>query len=62
MGWSRKHFALVARVVQEVVEGGELRPREGRIVAQAFAEELACVNEQFDRERFLTACGVNKEV
>lgn len=50
---TRKHFVIIARTVAKI------RDMSDRInTAQDLANEFAHVNSNFDRVRFLTACGV----
>lgn len=49
----RRHFELIAKVINNL--NG---PLDVDIVAKAFANELWATNENFDRARFLKACGV----
>lgn len=49
----RRHFELIARVVSHITN-----TTNRRTVAEEFADELAHTNPQFDRAKFLRACGV----
>ena len=55
MTMQRRHFELIARTISE-----ELPPNSEaqRLSALAFADMLASTNPNFDRARFLRACGV----
>ena len=54
---TRKDFQLIADVLQEV-EGPICSTETRDQIATAFARALRTTNPQFDRERFLRACGV----
>jgi hypothetical protein len=49
----RRHFETIARIIS-------LIPQDDAklVAAYRFAAELASTNGQFDRHRFLAACGV----
>ncbi len=49
---TRKDFVLIAGVVLSLPD--DVRKK----VALEFAQELQYTNDRFDRERFLSACGV----
>lgn len=51
---TRKHFELIARILDE----SDLSPDEHEHISSRFADELEHLNPNFDRERFLKACGV----
>lgn len=53
---SRKHFELIARVLRNL--DGTVPHADRKATAEAFADELRATNPNFDRARFLTACGV----
>lgn len=57
MTMQRRHFELIASVIHSMTgedfEG--LRP----VIARRFANELATTNPQFQRDKFLKACGVS---
>jgi hypothetical protein len=50
---TRKHFVMIAEIVREILDDGERY-----VTAHAFALRLGAESPRFDRERFLTACGV----
>ena len=50
---TRKHFILIAKAM--ALSSGQLGHKEA---CQALANALAGSNPTFNRERFLTACGV----
>ena len=53
---TRKDFVLIARTIRnssEIIDETALEA-----LAENFAEELAETNPNFDRDRFLKACGV----
>ena len=52
---TRKHFQLIADRITAARE--YLDPEQADRLACDFAEELARTNPNFDRDRFLTACG-----
>ena len=49
---SRCHYVLIAQTIKELPSTIRLR------VALEFADSLRATNPRFQRERFLTACGV----
>lgn len=51
----RRHFELIAEVIAKELDG-----EVHRLCAQAFAQDLKATNAQFNRERFLRACGVEQ--
>ena len=53
---TRKNFELIARVIKNADEVADEWAREA--LAEMFARELATTNENFNRDRFLKACGV----
>lgn len=48
-----RHFAVIAGIILDM-PGLTARP----LVARHFADRLAGTNENFDRARFLKACGI----
>lgn len=62
MTLTRQTFQLIADVVREntMPRDREAIPGTGarEQLAYAFARKLSATNQQFDRERFLKACGV----
>lgn len=61
----RRHYEVIAAAVKgartRATEGGNYQDRQDMIdffFLPALAEELAQTNPQFDRERFVKACGV----
>lgn len=60
---TRKHFEAIARVVRV---NGEFHTNEHakdlhKDIAQGLASVFANFNPNFDRARFLAACGIEKE-
>ena len=57
---TRKDFQLIADTIAEMNENHPEFHRIGvsAIVAHRLADALAGTNDRFDREKFLTACGV----
>jgi len=53
---TRKDFQLIADVLKNADEVADQQSIEA--MAEMFADELATTNPNFDRARFLTACGV----
>jgi hypothetical protein len=51
---SRKHFVLIAATIKALAISPEYR----KLVAEEFAYILRTTNPNFNRERFLAACGV----
>jgi hypothetical protein len=54
---TRKDFQLIANAVKQITANDYTQDRADK--ANLFADALATTNPQFDRARFLTACGVN---
>lgn len=56
MCMQRRHFQLVAKIIK----AGNNYPTEEirRLVALDFASSFAASNPEFNRDKFLTACGV----
>ena len=53
MTMTRQHFALIA----EVIEQSPFAPGHKEYLAETFAEKLRATNPNFNRARFLRACG-----
>lgn len=51
-----RHFATIAAIIAEY--GSVESPSEARAMARHFADRLTRTNPNFDRARFLRACGV----
>ena len=51
---TRKHFTGIAHAIDNM----NLPPKTKRIVAEDMADALRPMNPNFDRSRFLKACGV----
>lgn len=55
-----RHFATIATIIREMDQGlipcSEAATR--KFVAMQFAERLRATNSNFDRRRFLLACGL----
>lgn len=56
MTMTRQHFALIAAVLAPYV--GEQEANIPASIAKDFADKLRTTNPNFNRERFLRACGV----
>lgn len=59
---TRKDYVLIAEAVAEAI--GDMVDHPARVagghqVARSLARSLCTTNPLFDRERFLTACGVS---
>ena len=54
---TRKDFQLIADAVKQITANDYEQDKADK--ANLFADALATTNPQFDRARFLTACGVN---
>lgn len=57
MAMTRKDFQLIADVIRNLDE--VIEPEGMRILAEEMADALATTNANFDRARFVKACGVN---
>lgn len=56
---TRKDYVLIAKVIADIVSDfGQEEPVQPSLIAEELADALAGDNPNFDRERFLTACGV----
>ena len=64
---TKKHYELIASNIREVYEyqkdndgRGSKAIKQGaiRVVADSLADSFAFDNPRFNRERFLTACGI----
>lgn len=61
---TRKDYEMLAKVMRGAVDGAAVieksfNPQEfARLVAEMMAVNFKLDNPRFDRERFLTACGV----
>lgn len=63
---SKMHFEMVARVIREasqrITKNDTLiashQTEMVRTIARDFADEFRASNPRFDRERFLSACGI----
>jgi len=57
---SRKHFVAIAASFQELLDATDTpASRDATIVAaRAMADVFATCNRNFDRSRFLSACGI----
>jgi len=62
MTMQRRHFELIAKMIASLDASapyyGPLSPLGVRKVAYEFARTLAATNPNFNRARFLKACGV----
>lgn len=56
----RRHFEFIAEVIATTCDKFDISIRydQRRIVANEFADRLADTNSNFDRHRFLVACGI----
>lgn len=60
----RRHFELIARTINSMRSNPQLRDSSDAEVdgiAQLFASELRYTNYDFQRDKFLKACGVTGE-
>lgn len=53
----RRHFERISHTIDNL----DLDPTTQEYVAKQFADSLSCTNENFDRDRFLRACGIDTE-
>ena len=59
--FQRRHFEFIAAVISAMNDGHQIG-REASIEASgAFACALSATNPNFDREKFLAACGVGRD-
>jgi hypothetical protein len=54
---TRKHFQIIAKIIASMPTFSETLRTQKRSCALAFADALPKENAQFDRLRFLAACG-----
>jgi hypothetical protein len=65
MTMTRQHFALIAEVIKDAQSeftsalGDEHGQMAQEIISTLFASELRQTNPNFNRDRFLRACGVD---
>jgi hypothetical protein len=52
---TRKDYVLIAQILEQTFY---LNESQRLTIARDFADELGMANRAFDRDRFLTACGV----
>ena len=63
---TRKDYVLIASMIRGVretestIDSGQPGVQVLDIMADRFADELACDNPRFNRSRFMLACGVAK--
>jgi hypothetical protein len=55
---TRKDYVLIAETVRRMFLETDNVEYIQRQLAEDFAEKLQMTNDRFDRQRFLTACGV----
>ena len=58
--WTKATYEMVASILATAEENSEISDPERAMLADRFAERFAGDNPRFDRERFLTACGVRE--
>lgn len=59
MTMQRRHFELIAETIAELADGNHpLHGQDIRMIALRFANKLRATNPNFNRDRFLRACGV----
>lgn len=62
MTMQRRHFELIAETIASVDDSeryaDSVHPEAKRTFAYAFANKLRATNPNFNRDRFLRACGV----
>lgn len=54
----RAHFQLIADCLDDIKVNVALEPDDKAVVARVFADRLRSTNPNFNRDRFLEACGV----
>lgn len=52
--FSKKHYEVIAKVIQELPANGRLNSQS--LVAESFADVFESDNPRFDRERFIWVC------
>jgi hypothetical protein len=58
---TRKHFEALARAVKEAAHRDDLTgPEAAAYIAETLAMEVRAFNPNFNRARFLRACGVSE--
>lgn len=58
MTMQRRHFEMIANSVRMLY--GDLTKAQRQLVAERFADDLTRTNPNFNRARFLKACGVEE--
>lgn len=59
MTMTRQHFALIAETIAGLEDSHVIGEREREFIAARFASQLSNTNPNFNRARFLRACGVD---
>lgn len=54
---TKKHFEAIARIIRDTYTDDEAGTAALRTAAEEMADYFAMINPNFDRQRFLTACG-----
>lgn len=55
---TKKHFEAIAQLFRETYTEGEVEKETVRNLAERMAAMFARENPRFDRNKFLTACGL----
>ena len=55
-----RHFAVIAGILKDLGPNQGVFPNQNQAICEYFADELAGTNANFDRARFLTACGIGQ--
>ena len=56
---TKKDYELIAGNIKTISNWQDIKPTTALLIALMFAEDLETTNPRFNRELFLTACGVN---
>jgi hypothetical protein len=57
---TKQHFEFIANVVDQIGNDYVIDDRQHEIVAQYFADALQQTNTNFNRIKFMDACGVEQ--
>jgi hypothetical protein len=55
---TKKDYELIAGNIKAISKWQDIKPATALLIASMFAEDLETTNPRFNRDLFLTACGV----
>lgn len=56
--FTRQHYKAIAKIIEETKSGEQLWDGQANRIAIKLIDYFATDNPRFDREKFLTACGL----